>query len=141
MVKLFHFDSLREHYLADACVISCIDARFDLATRKFLKRLGIAIYDQVKIPGAAKALATPERDADRDFVMGMVRTSMRLHGSTRVLLIGHNDCGGYPGGSADTIVAGLWRAAAVVVAAEPTLTVECYFADFDGIYQCGPAAS
>lgn len=141
MEKLFHFDSPPEVYLADACVISCYDARFDLATRKFLKRRGIVVYDQVKIPGSAKSLAAPESDADRDFVLGTVRTSMRLHHATRVLLIGHNDCGAYSGAPADVIVADLFRAAAVLLAAEPTLAVECYFADFDGIYQCGPAPS
>ncbi|MGO9261895.1 MAG: carbonic anhydrase [Bryobacteraceae bacterium] len=141
MDKLFHFDSPREHYLADACVISCYDARFDLAVRKFLKSRGIAVYDQVKIPGSAKALAAPESDRDRDFVLGMVRISMRLHHAARVLLIGHNECGGYSGAPAEAIVADLFRAAAVLLAAEPTLAVECYFADFDGIYQCGPGAS
>ena len=32
MDKLFHFDSPQEVYTADACVISCFDARFDVAT-------------------------------------------------------------------------------------------------------------
>lgn len=136
MVKVFHFDSPQQDYLADACVISCFDARFDLATRKFLRRSGIAVYDQVKVPGSAKALAAPECESDRDFVLRMVRTSMRLHHARRVLLIGHNQCGGYPGASREAIVADLFRAAAAVLAAEPTLAVECYFADFDGIYQC-----
>jgi hypothetical protein len=142
MEKLFHFDSPPEHYRADACVITCFDARFDLATRKFLRRSGIAVYDQVKIPGSAKSLASPECDGDRDFVLRMVRISMRLHGATRVLLIGHNQCGGYGGAPAEAIVADLFRAAAVLQAAEPSLAVECYFADFDGIYRCvAPAAA
>lgn len=139
MEKVFYFDSPLEVYRADACVISCFDARFDLATRKFLKRRGIAVYDQVKIPALAKALAAPESDAQRDFVLGMVRTSMRLHRSSRVLLIGHNECGGYPGAAPDAIVADLFRAALVLRAAEPSLAVECYFADFDGIYLCAEA--
>jgi hypothetical protein len=60
MEKLFHFDSPREHYRADACVITCLDARFEIAIRKFLKRLGCATFDHVKIPGGAKSLAQPE---------------------------------------------------------------------------------
>ncbi len=139
MDKVFHFDSPRDHYRADACVIACIDARFDLVTRKFLKRAGIATYDLVKIPGAAKPLASPDSDAVRDFVLGMVRISQSLHGAPRVLLIGHNDCGAYGGAPPDTIVADLFRAALVLHGAEPSLAVECYFAGFDGIYQCGPA--
>ena len=67
MQKLFHFDCPREVYQADACIISCFDARFDLAVRKFLKRRGVVTYDQIKIPGSAKALAAPDVEADRDF--------------------------------------------------------------------------
>jgi len=142
MDKVFHFDSPREHYAADACVITCYDARFDQVVPKFLKRRGIRKYDQVKIAGSAKALAAPENDAQRDFVLSMVRVSMRLHHAGKVLLIGHADCGGYGGAPSETIVADLVRAAQVLLAAEPSLAVECYFADFDGIYQIGqPAAA
>ena len=74
MEKVFHFDSPQEVYEADACVISCFDARFDTAIRKFLKRRGIALFDQIKIPGSAKALAAPDCEGDRDFVLRMVRT-------------------------------------------------------------------
>lgn len=137
MDKLFHFDSPQEVYTADACVISCFDARFDVAVRKFLKRRGIAIFDHVKIPGSAKALAAPECEGDRDFVLRMVRTSMRLHRSARVVILAHNDCGAYPGIAVDEIVADVARAAQVLLAAEPSLAVECYFADFDGVYRIG----
>ena len=137
MVKRFHFDSPREVYTADSCVISCFDARFDAALRKFLKRRGIAICDQVKIPGSIKSLADPQFDSDRDFVLRMVRTSMRLHRSPLVLMFAHNDCGAYPGASTDAIAADLPKAAQMLLAAEPCLTVECYFLDFDGVYRIG----
>lgn len=137
MDKLFHFDSPQEVYTADACVISCFDARFDLAVRKFLKRRGIAIFDHVKIPGSAKSLAAPECEGDRDFVLRMVRTSMRLHRSSRALILAHNDCGAYPGIPVETIAADVVRAAQVLLAAEPSLAVECYFTDFDGVYRVG----
>ena len=41
MKKVFHFDSQTDAYRADACVVSCFDARFELVTRKFLKKRGI----------------------------------------------------------------------------------------------------
>ncbi len=134
MEKLLHFDSPREVYAADACVISCYDARFDLAVRKFLKRRGVFTYDHVKIPGSAKALAAPEKEADRDFVLRMVRMSIALHGSSRALLVGHAECGAYGGAPAEAVIADLTRAADVLNTAEPLLKVECYFADFDGVY-------
>ena len=135
MEKIFHFDSPQEVYEADACVISCFDARFDTAIRKFLKRRGIALFDQIKIPGSAKALAAPDCEGDRDFVLRMVRTSMRLHRPRCALLLAHNDCGAYPGVPVETVAADIVRAAQVLLAAEPSLAVECYFSDFDGVYR------
>ncbi len=137
MEKLFHFDCPREIYTADACVISCFDARFEVAVRKFLKRRGIFLYDQIKIPGAGKSLAAPESEADRDFVLRMVRTSIRLHRPARALLVAHNDCGAYEGIAPEVVAADVLLAAQCLRAHEPSLAVECYFADFDGIYRIG----
>jgi hypothetical protein len=134
MEKLFHYDAPVQVYKADACVISCFDARFDMTVRKFLKRRGIATYDNVRIPGSAKALAEPERPGDRDFVLRMIRTSMRLHSPEKVLILAHNDCGAYPGVPVDVVAADVVRAAQVLTAAEPSLAIECYFTDFDGVY-------
>lgn len=135
MEKLFHFDSPQEVYTADACVISCFDARFDLAIRKFLKRRGVQTFDHIKIPGSAKSLAAPECESDRDFVLRMIRTSIRLHHPGQALILAHADCGAYPGVPIDIVAADVVRAAGVVLAAEPSLTVECYFTDFDGVYR------
>jgi Putative carbonic anhydrase len=137
MEKVFHFDSPQEVYQADALVISCFDARFDAAIRKFLKRRGIALFDQIKIPGSAKALGAPDCQGDRDFVLRMVRTSIRLHRPSRAMLLAHADCGAYPGVPVETVTADIVRAAEVLLAAEPSLSVECYFSDFDGIYRIG----
>ncbi len=137
MRKLFHFDCPRELYQADACIISCFDARFDLATRKFLKRRGILTYDQIKIPGSAKSLAAPDAEGDRDFVLGMVRTSMRLHRSARLWMFAHSDCGAYPGTPVEKQTDDLQAAAKFLQSSEPALAVECFFADFDGIYGVG----
>jgi hypothetical protein len=137
MEKVFHFDSPLEVYTADACVITCFDARFDQALRKFLKRRGIAVYDHVKIPGSAKPWAAPDADGDADFLLRAVRTSMRLHKPRRLVIVAHNDCGAYPGVAPDVVAADAARAAAFLQAAEPSLDVESYFADFDGIYRIG----
>jgi hypothetical protein len=137
MEKVFHFDSPREIYRADACVITCFDARFDLAVRKFFKRRGVVTFDHVQIPGGAKSLGAPERDTDRDFVLGMVRASMRLHRSERVLMVAHRECGAYPDAPIDVVAADVTRAAEFLRASEPRLAVECYFADFDGVYRIG----
>ena len=134
MQKLFHFDCPQEVYQADACVISCFDFRFDLALRKFLKRRGMVVYDHIKIPGSVKAVAAPDRESDRDFVLSMVRTSLRLHRPGRLLLFAHNDCGAYPGVPPESIAADVVKAAEFLAAAEPGLPLESFFCDFDGIY-------
>jgi hypothetical protein len=134
MPKLFHFDCPQEVYRADACVISCFDFRFDTQLRKFLKRRGAAVYDHVKIPGSVKAIAAPDRASDREFVVAMLRTSLRLHGPRRLMLFGHNDCGAYPDMPPAIVCADVVKAAAYFANVEPTLTIESYFCDFDGVY-------
>jgi hypothetical protein len=134
MKKLFHFDCPREHYRADACVITCYDFRFELQVRKFLRRQGVEVYDRVKIPGSVKAIAQPDRDSDRDFVAGMVRTSLRLHAARRLMLFAHDECGAYGGAPAETIVADAAKAAAYFANLEPGLQIDAYFCDFDGVY-------
>ena len=143
MEKAFHFDCPEAVYRADACVLSCFDFRFETAMRKFFKRCGIQMFDHIKIPGSAKALAAPERDSDRDFVLSMVRTSRRLHDPARMLILGHNDCGAYPGQPSEAVAADVRKAAEILRAAEPGMAVECYFCDFDGIYkvECGERAA
>ena len=136
MQKVFHFDSQAEVYTADACVITCFDARFDLAVKKFLKRRGIALFDHVKIAGSAKPLADSQASGDGGCgcIVSAVRTSMRLHRTNLVLIMSHNDCGAYPGVPADLVAADAARAAAFLRIAEPSLKVESYFVDFDGVY-------
>jgi carbonic anhydrase len=140
MQKIFHFDSPAEVYAADACVITCFDARFDLAIRKFLKRRGIVLFDHVKIAGSAKPLADSQASGDGGCgcIVNAVRTSMRLHGTRRVLIMSHNDCGAYPGVPLDVVAADAARAAAFLRNAEPSLQVESYFVDFDGVYGVEP---
>ena len=135
MEKLFHFDTPPEVYKADACVVSCYDARFELVLRKFLKRRGLGLVDHLKIAGSVKGLASPEHEADREFMLRMIRISMRLHGPQLIVMVGHVDCGAYGDAGPETIAADLRVAAQIVRAAEPSMAVECYFADFDGMYR------
>src|SRR5947208_16930066 len=91
--KVFHFDSQADGYRADACVVSCFDARFELVTRKFLKKRGIWWADPLKIAGGAKAFASRPEESERSFVLGQVRPSWRLHGPNRVIWLSTGVCG------------------------------------------------
>src|SRR5260370_34577010 len=97
MRKLFRFGSAREKYACGASVVGCFDNRFDTACRKLLKRIGVTQPDMVKIAGGAKALASPELEFHRAFVLEQIHKSIRLHGTDRVILILHSDCGAYGG--------------------------------------------
>ena len=144
MQKVFHFNSPREGYHCDAAIVWCFDNRFELGFRKFLKRVGVLFSDPIKIAGGAKCLASPEKDSDREFVLDQIRNSMRLHGTRRVILMVHSDCGAYGGlaafGDDPQCEARhhrdeLHRAAAVVSKAIPEIQVDGYFVDFEGVWE------
>jgi carbonic anhydrase len=149
--KVFYFDAPREKYRCDAAVLSCFDNRFDLGFREFLKHIGVANPDPIKIAGGAKCLASPEREAEREFVLDQVRKSMRLHGTKRVILMVHSDCGAYGDlaggfGGDDRAEAAhhqreLARAAAKLLEAIPGIEVQGYFVDFDGIWDAEVSSS
>jgi hypothetical protein len=144
MKQVFHFDSPRDPYIADAAIIWCFDNRFELGFRKFLKRIGVVNSDPIKIAGGAKNLASPAREIDREFLLEQIRTSMRLHATTRVILMIHSDCGAYGGlasfdGDAAKEAEHHQRELRIAVAnirnAIPNLDVDAYFVNFEGVWE------
>src|SRR5450755_605231 len=141
MKKVFHFDAPREKYHCDAAILWCFDNRFELGFRKFLKRIGVNSSDPIKIAGGAKCMASPEHETDREFVLEQIRKSMRLHGTRRVILMLHSDCGAYGGLASfgDDAAAEranhreeFVRAEETLRSAIPGVEVESYFVDFEG---------
>ena len=146
MDKIFHFDSPAEPYVADAAVLCCFDQRIRLAVYKFLKRQGIERPDMIVVAGGAKTLASPRNDFERDFILEQVRMSIRLHQTKQMFLMSHSDCATYGGLAAfggDGVVEAdhhqqeLQRAAELVTANFPDLTVKCFFVTFDGVRAAG----
>src|SRR5450432_2128503 len=144
MKKVFHFDAPREKYHCDAAIVWCFDNRFDLGFRKFLKRVCVANSDPIKIAGGAKCLASPDHESEREFVLEQIRKSMHLHGTRRVILMVHSDCGAYGGlaegfggdarAEAEHHRAELHRAAETLRKAIPEVEVDAYFMDFEGVW-------
>ena len=139
MKKIVSHDTPKDHYVADACIAWCFDDRFSGLLAEFAKDL--KDYDLVKVAGGAKALAggpSPERD----FVLGQVKTSVRLHGTKKIVLMLHRDCGAYGGSKqfsgpdAETeFFQGQLAAAKDFLKGEISdVPIEAYFADFDGSY-------
>ncbi len=150
MLKRFHFDSPAAHYQADAAVVWCFDDRMTLVVQKFLKRIGAARADSVRIAGGAMALASPRNEFEQKYVLDQLGLSRKLHHAQRAILIAHRDCGAYGGsarfrgdGEAEAAFhsAELARAADVIRGALPDVSVECYFADFDGVWEIDPVPS
>jgi hypothetical protein len=143
MQKIFHFDSAREPYVADAAVLCCFDQRIRLAIHKFLKRQGILRPDMIVVAGGAKTLASPRNDFERDFILEQVRMSILLHRTERVLLMCHSDCATYGGLSAfkgdleleaEHHRGELRRAAELVKEKFGDVSVECFFVNFEGVF-------
>lgn len=143
MRKILHFDSQRDHYHSDAVVLWCFDNRFELVLRKLLKRLGVLRFDPIRAAGGAKCLASPNSESEREFVLEQIRTSVRLHGSERAILMLHSDCGGYGGlkafgGDEQAEIRHhreeLQRATDYLRERIPGLAVDCYFVNFEGVW-------
>ncbi|HUC31357.1 MAG TPA: carbonic anhydrase [Candidatus Paceibacterota bacterium] len=142
------FGSSKEHYTADACVVWCFDDRFYKLLKAFGKQEGFGHIDLVKIAGGAKALAG-DASPDRDFVLNQIKTSARLHGTKRVILMLHRDCGAYGGSKnfadvdaeKEQLGEKLQYAGDFIKGEFPDMQVDAYFADFDGLYMCGASQS
>jgi len=143
--KIFHFQSERQQYRAGAAIVQCFDQRFQLVFAKYLKRAGIRNVDEIKVGGGAKALASPDSERDREFLLDQVRKSIRLHQTELVILTLHSDCGAYGGlagaFNGDPVFEAVRQerelhcAAACLKRAIPSVNVQGYFADFEGVYQ------
>ncbi len=148
--KVFHFDAPREKYHCDAAIVWCFDNRFELGFRKYLKRIGVLNTDPIKIAGGAKSLASPEHSSDRQFILEQLRKSIRLHGTHRIILMVHTDCGAYGGLASgfggDTarelthLEGELERAASFVRSEIPGVQVDTYFVSFDGVWEASRGA-
>jgi Putative carbonic anhydrase len=150
MTKRFHFDSPAGWYRADAAVVWCFDDRLTTVVQKFLKRNGIARSDSIRVAGGPKALASPDDEQERTFLLQQLRLSRKLHATDRVILIAHSDClawGGLARFQGDAVAERehhsqqLARAAAVVQSALPEMRVECLFVNFEGVWETDGAVS
>jgi carbonic anhydrase len=140
MERSLAFKSPIEHYTADACVVWCFDDRFSGLLAQFSK--GFKNFDLVKVAGGAKALADGA-SPERDFVLDQIKTSVRLHGTKRIALMLHRDCGAYGGSKKfdgleiekNNQISQLTVAKQFLMSEVPSVPVDIYFADFDGLYK------
>jgi carbonic anhydrase len=141
MKKIISFRCPNGHYIADACVVWCFDDRFSGLLAKFAKK-NFKNFDLVKVAGGAKAL-TEASSPDQDFVLSEIKKSVRLHGTKRIVLMLHRDCGAYGGSKSfagsgaelEAQTANLAAAKALIQKEAPGIPVDVFFAEFDGLYE------
>ncbi len=144
MKKVFQFNSPPEPYVADAAVLCCFDQRIRLTINEFLQKQNILKPDMIVVAGGAKTLASPRNDFERDFILEQVRLAIRLHRAERMILMSHSDCATYGGLAAfqgDVKVeaahhkAELQRGVGLLNSEFPSLKVEPYFVNFEGVWE------
>lgn len=121
-------------------VLHCMDFRFGSAIKNYLVEKNLLDdCDIVSLAGAAKNLASPSTDSDRETILRQIEISHRLHDITSILLINHTDCGAYGGAAAfasptdeqTTHTQDLSSAAQIISESFPTLSIKKILAHID----------
>lgn len=101
---------------AKACVITCIDFRFQEQIQDFLEDLDLEEkFDLITIAGASRDFIKPVDTIDGKYVWKQLGLSIKLHDPDEIIFIDHQDCGGYaqdgtiPGGLEKTEDASLHK--------------------------------
>jgi carbonic anhydrase len=124
-----------------ACLLYCIDFRLHDHLERFLIDRGLreSGSDVVRVAGSALQLAHPESDHEREFVLGQLEASRRLHDVEEIYLVNHENCGAYGMRSSpesaselDTHREDLRRARAVLRERLPDVAVSTFFQWLDG---------
>lgn len=91
---------------AKACVLLCIDFRFQKQIQQWLHDNGYTGHcDEIVVAGASRDLIKPLEDFHKDALLRQIELSVSLHDPDEILIIHHQDCGGFA--LDDTIPAGL----------------------------------
>ena len=81
---------------AKAVVITCMDFRFHDKIQDFLKRKGyLGHYDEIVVAGASRDFVKPVYPEDGKYVWKQLGLSLKLHDPDEIIVIDHQDCGGY----------------------------------------------
>ncbi len=137
-------ESPKDRYSTDACIVWCYDNRFRGLFHELCKSRNFQSTDPIFIAGGAKTFISPDRYSDRDFVLGQIERSIRLHSAPRVIIMTHEDCGAYGGSESFHDLdaekrrheSDLKRAQEIVERRfGDSIVVESFFAGFDGLHK------
>lgn len=91
---------------AKTCIVTCIDFRFQKSIYDFLNSghyLGAA--DIISVAGSSRDFIRPTTPTDGEYLWNQLAMSVKLHAPDELIIIDHQDCGGYA--KDDTIPANL----------------------------------
>jgi carbonic anhydrase len=81
---------------AKACILLCIDFRFQKQIQKWLEDQGyLGSSDEIVVAGASRDLVKPIEPFHKHSLMRQLELSINLHDPDEIVVIDHQDCGGY----------------------------------------------
>ncbi|MEM3086438.1 MAG: hypothetical protein QXO51_05415 [Halobacteria archaeon] len=84
-----------------ALLLRCIDYRLERPGHAYLERRGLGdACDVLSVAGSVRTLTSSSDEGGRDFVLGQIALSMKLHSPEEIVLMNHTDCGAYGGTTA-----------------------------------------
>lgn len=129
---------------AKNCIITCIDFRLQGAYANFIKsRNLLGESDIISLAGCSRDLVKPLENWHKESLLRQIELSVKLHNPDNIILLDHQDCGGYT--QDNTIPQGLaidedktahvgWGGMAknILVEKFPEKTIQVYFVHLDG---------
>lgn len=81
---------------AKNCIISCIDFRIQETFYDWLKDThNLGKSDIIEIAGSTRDIVKPLNEDDKEEILRNIDLSVKLHDPENIILIDHQDCGGY----------------------------------------------
>jgi len=129
---------------AKYCIVTCIDFRLQKAYSNFIEsRQMLSTCDVISLAGCSRDLVKPIENWHKDALLRQIELSVKLHNPDTLILLDHQDCGGYAQDS--TIAQGLtvdqdrlahseWGkiAKAALLEKFPGKSVQVYYFQLDG---------
>lgn len=115
-------------HTADAFILSCIDFRFQKYIRSWLDtNYAGKTFDYVGFAGGVKDLET---------ILKQLAISVKLHDIKDVVLMNHEECGGYGAESTpENHARDLRKAKETILTLYPDVQVKCYYLHLDGEFE------
>jgi hypothetical protein len=129
----------KAHYIAEAIIIWCSDARFSELLYDFVKTEDYLHPDIIRLEGGAKALADKDF-RQRDLIISQIEHCINLHRVHDIVLMTHADCEAYDKSfqldneEMEFYTTELKRAKeALIFALGNVLSIQTFYADFYGL--------